>query len=248
MKFFMQKPYNQLTLSTYFFSFILLCTFAHPCNAIVTFFLKPYPYPADIDADNPQEAARSLRTPGNMALQKFKNFIENSHLNVGILSTYSGYLAVSDFNGQIVFPRTQEKPFFHLLITNRLTPVIMLANTIHHWEIEEDIPAALYTIERKEDEETKLLYWTVQAAPLPEDRRISLDTIIIIAKPKYVYVPEGATLTNTNPQFILPNIYIKRGITRLANALYTLNVRHFFGPVKFYRKKEEKRYIQQTVQ
>lgn len=226
---------------------MLLLTATHTTHGIITFFLKPYPYPANADADNTQEIIKSIRNTGSMALQKFKNFIENSHLNVGILATYSGYLAVSDFNGQITFPHKLEEPNLRLLVTNRLVPIIMFANTIHHWEIEPEVPAEMYSIERKENEETKLLYWEVAKIPLPEDRRIPLDTIIIIAKPKYVYVPLGATLTNTNPQLILPNIYIKKGITRLGNALYTLNIRHFFGPVRFSYKKEAASYQQQIA-
>lgn len=55
-----------------FFTFMLLLTVNHTAVGIITFFLKPYPYPANIDADTPQEIMRSMRNPGNMALQNLK--------------------------------------------------------------------------------------------------------------------------------------------------------------------------------
>ncbi len=211
-------------------------------NPIITMFMKPYMTIANQnDADNVSE---KLKKPGKIAKIKIKN-ISRSPLIKGILSTYGGYVAMSNYDGQTSFPKKHALPMLYLLITNKITPVLMAGNTIHHWEIVG--PAQMYKVERLHNNTEDLYYWNVEEVPIPEDKRIPLEAITIIAKPDRIYVPQGITLTDNNTNFILPTIYVKKGINTNANALYMLNVRQFFGHTHPTYKKGTNRYLSHTI-
>lgn len=229
MKYFVQRVMFRSTVFT-----LMICSPA--LHAVITFYIRPYP--SISMPTSPQTAQQTHYATESKTSVPLEYYLLSSPSNIGILATYGGYLAVSDLTGQIMFPRRHEKPSMHLLVTNKITPVIMIANTIHHWEIQLGIPAQMYLIERREDPQTNLLYWDVQQTTLPENNIIPLDTITILASPDHVYIPEGATLSSTNPQLILPDIYVKEGIERLNQALYAINIKRFFGLVRFAYQKD----------
>lgn len=200
---------------------------------VITFFLRPYP--AEESTEQAQDTANKLEYPKKLARHHIEGIVERNPI-AGIFSTYAGFIEASNVNGQILFPRKHTQPKVNLIITNKLTPIMMFSQTVHHWELEEIAPAAMYTIERKQDEETNQFYWDVQEAKVPKDYIIPLESIVIIAKPHYIYVPTGITLTDDSPNLVLPNIYVKRGINIIANSLYMLNLMHLFGhPVTQYK-------------
>jgi hypothetical protein len=123
----------------------------------------------------------------------------------------------------------------------------MTGNTIHHWELEEDAPAAMYLMEQKFDEDIGLHYWDVTQVPVPENNHVPLESLTIFADPKYVYVPLGLSLLRESPHLILPDIYIKRGINLTAEALFVLNLSHFFGSILPLYKKLPDRYLKQLT-
>lgn len=222
---------------------LLICQYSAGKHVIMMHF-KQYPsLPSQKEADS---INKKLTIPGKYEARRARNPFEQS-VSTGVLATYFGYMDVSDLNGNITFPREHEKPLLNLIITPRISPVMMFSKTVHHWELEAGQQVLAYVIERKEDPETKLLFWDVQEAYPPKNNRLPLNTIIILAEPKYVYVPTGITLTNTNPQLILPDIYIKKGISRVTGPLDTLNVKHFFGSVYYLQKTEDLYYVSQIA-
>jgi len=212
---------------------------AHTEPTINMFFRS---FPEIYPNEHAQELEAKLKKPGKIARHTIRS-LTNSNIVAGIYVTYGGYLDVSDVNGEIRFPRKHKEAKVILVITTKITPIMMVGNTIHHWEFEEGTPVSLYSVERKQDEETKLLYWDVKAIPAPENNRLPLESLVVFGKPKDVYIPEGITLTTEGPQLLLPDIYVKKGIKQYERALYLLNLKHFFGPVTVYSKKEPKRYL-----
>jgi hypothetical protein len=211
-------------------------------DAIISLFLRPYPIIPETSFC--QEVAHALKKPGKLAEYCVFGILDEKDV-AGIFATYGGYLDVSDSLGHLVFPYKHPKPVIQLLVTHRITPIMIIENTVDHWEIEKDTPAAMYSIERKQDENTKLFYWDTQPASLPDKSNILPETMIIIAQPHYVYVPIGVSLTQESPHLVLPEIYIKRGINSLSDALYMLNLAFLFEPIHFIYKKEPQRYITQ---
>ncbi len=216
---------------------------------IITFFMRPYPYLPETEKKITKEEAQiksaKLKKPGKIAKYTLRSILQ-SNIASGIFCTYSGQLEISDQDGQVTFARRQESPNVKLLITNRVTPILMGGQTIHHWEIEGGSPARLYYVNQREDEETNIEFWDVKKIKLPANNRISLDTIIIFAKPSHIFVPEGITQIEKDTQLILPDIYVKKNIDKLSNSFYVLNLKRFFSQTKEQYQIKEKEYSVQT--
>lgn len=75
--------------------------------------------------------------------------LHNRQLLSGIFGTYAGYLNVSDYYGNMVFPRLHTAPELNIIVTSKMTPIAMLGNTLDHWELEEGTPAVMYRYEQK---------------------------------------------------------------------------------------------------
>ena len=194
---------------------------------VITFFIEKYPY-----STTPKEHAsliKKLIKPGKIA-KNHLHYLTRDRGMGGIFCSYAGYITTSNKVGQIIFPLKQDTPKFSLIITNNITPMLMAGNTIHHWNIAHNAPLDLYTIHQKQDDETYLTYWNVkkQDSP-PQNNIIPASAIIIFAKPKNIFVPEGITLAIEGPNYILPPIYAKKGLNISNNALFVLSGRQFFN-------------------
>lgn len=207
-------------------------------DRILAFFFEPYP----VDTEHAQNLSNKLPKPGHVAKNILHGYTRYSPV-AGIFSTYAGYLASSDVYGYTAFPKKQVQPTVTIVVTERITPIFMLANTVHHWQLEPPFDAACYKMEQKTDETTQMLYWNSQEIPNPTDNVIPADALIIIADPKNIYVPIGITLAQDTPNLLLPNIYVKKGIKTSKDALYMLNLTYLFGPVKTLYKKDKTRLI-----
>jgi len=205
-------------------------------NRIVGFFFEPYPG----DAVQAEKLSNKLQKPGHVAKCMLQGYACYSQV-AGIISTYGGYLAHSDVYGYTSFPKKQANNKLTVVITPIITPVYMLANTIHHFQIEQPNPAASYLMEQKTDKETKLLFWEVTEIPNPKNNFIPIESLVIIANPKDIFIPTGITLAQNAANMLLPNIYVKKGAQTTKHALYMLNLTQLFGPVNKLNQKKKKR-------
>jgi len=233
------KKYNKIILT------ILLITNNLCGDQIITFFLKPFP------KENNTQAAEKIAEKRVKKLGKVKKLPKytlraatQSHFTSGVFCTYGGYLAISDLNGQIIFPRKHKAPKITLIITKHIVPIVMLENTVHHWEISAPNKTKIYTIERKLDVAAKTHFWDVKEAEVPKDKIIPTDAIVIVAKPKHIYLPTGITITTKNPQLLLPDVYVKRGIEKLTSTLYIFGLKNLLMLTDSVYKKGKVRYTQ----
>jgi hypothetical protein len=209
---------------------------------VITFFIRPYPEPIQFTYDQARTKITDHHT--NVARRLLKHTLKKEP-TVGIFGSYMGYLQPSNRDGQLTFPRSQQGTEVKLLITPLIRPVMMIGNTVHHWVTIDEYPAELYSIEREQDSETKLYYWNTQKIPLPENKRISLDTIIIFAKPTSIFVPTGITITENSPHLILPDIYARKEINSALDALRILKIRPFYSTVpRAYKKLTDTDYAE----
>ncbi len=209
----------------------------------INLFFKPYPEFTVSDEEN-LKTSKKFSRPDYTSKFIIKDFIDPNAVN-GIFATYKGFINTSNPDGQIIFPRKQEEPIVHLIVTTRLTPIMMNNTTIAHWELEENVPAAMYKFERIKDEVSDMFIWKVSKEELPEKGIIPtyhFDYIHIFAKPENIYVPLGATVTKDGENLLLPDIYVKPEINKMSNALYVLYMRHFFGPIRKEVMKEKTHY------
>lgn len=209
-------------------------------DPIIIFNFKPYPLlPNDTYCHT---ITKSLKELGKISQQCVFGILDK-HLPTGIFVTYGGYLNVSDAMGDISFPFKQTKPTINILITPRIEPVMMAGNTVHHWIFDQNTPATMFKFTMQKDVPTNITYWDAQPALLPKDNKIGLDTIIILAKPHHIYIPSGITPTKETANLVLPDIYVKKGLNNISQALYALNLKHLFGTVRYINKAEPKRDI-----
>lgn len=219
----------------------LFCAFLNlKADPVITLIMEPYPFVSE--SPEAEKAMNKLKKPGHISKLGVKHLGTNP-ITKGIFSTYAGYLGMSNHDGQTTFLRKHIKPVIYLLITNKITPMMMAGKTIHHWTIEEKTAAKMYKMEQLHDEAEELFYWLTEEVPLPENGIVPNESITILAKPQNVFVPEGITLAEDSPNLILPTIYIKKGIKTNTNALYILNLRQFFGPLHTAYKKGPARNI-----
>jgi len=213
------------------------------CDQIITFFFRPYPTPTINDKKDMLKKINKLSDPKKLSKYAIKSHF-NDYMASGIFSTYDGYLTISDLNGQTILPRRHTAPQVNILVTELIVPIFMTGHTIHHWEIEKGTPAKMYTMTRIQDKETRLYFWDTKKTKIPESQRIDIKTIVILAKPKYIYIPEGATITTKNPQLHLPDVYVKKDINTVETALYTFGIKNFFQSMDYLYKKRKKEYSQ----
>jgi hypothetical protein len=208
-------------------------------DEMITLFLTPYP---TVDENYAQELSESLKTPGTIDHHRLHGILDKNPA-AGIFALHGGWLNISDASGQLIFPRHLEKPFLYLVITTHITPIVITANTLSHWQFQPGIPTEMYSIEKKSDPKTKAFFWqTEKVEQLPANMHIPFKSIIIFAKPKYIYVPTGITLSNDRNNLVLPPVYVKKGIKILPNTLYVLNIKQFFGKVNTMHKTRDKDY------
>lgn len=225
--------------------FILAC-FYHCAqlrsDPVITFFFKPYP---TFDLEKvAQKTAQKVANGRTLAKTRVKQLAGDPRLVSGVFVTYAGFLAASDPNGQVILPRKHDKPYLLLLVTNKITPIVRSGNTLAHWELLPEVPAKLYRAQKKDDFTTKITYWDVQEIPLPANGIIPLEALTILAKPDSIYIPTGITISQESPHLILPDMYVKKGIDLTGNALYMLNLTHYFGPILFLYKKGKEEYLE----
>ena len=231
---------SRLPLFSFFFS---LLAFNCLQAAVITLFVRPYPFVNDPTAE---QLRLMLENPRKLGLHMIRN-ASNMLTTNGLLATYQGYLTSSDMNGQITFPRLQQNNNIKILVTERIIPIIMLGNTIHHWQIDPSVPAALYSYEKTINEKSKTASWKITKIPLPADNRIQLDTITLFAKPTNLYIPQGTMNADMNPNLILPAIYAKKMINTFLPALWVIKVRQFFKPITPDVKKISETYFSERM-
>jgi hypothetical protein len=203
--------------------------------ATINLFIRPYPEQKDPSLEKLQQ---HLETPGKLAAKTVKKLFLSQAPHTGIFATYWGYLALSDFNGLLSFPRKHAKATFNLLVTPNINPIFMIGNTIHHWEIDRSVSSELYTITLRQDPSTKRWLWETKKSSLPKNNIISLNTIVLFAKPNALFVPLGVTLTTNNPQLVLPDIYAKKTMNIAKRALDVLMLKQFFGSLNKIMKQD----------
>lgn len=204
----------------------------------IMFFVREYPSLKDtIDVE---KFLKKMQDP-EKAARKILKLQLRAYAKPGLFASYGGFITVSNNEGKIVFPRKHQRPFVYMIVTPDVTPVLMLGKTVHHWELHAHLPVEVYRFEFKQDSETQLYYWDVQPDERPADNSVPLDSIVVIGKPKNIYIPTGITIKKDSPHLFLPDIYARKGFNILTNSLNTLKAKHFFHQATpFYKKAGEK--------
>lgn len=209
----------------------LICTYAYSVQTpyVIFFYVREYPQPK-APCINDRPGLLQLE-PGKICAQIIEKKFEKPN-KVGVIASYNGFVSLSDNDGKILFPRTTQQDSFLLLVTRQINPQYDLQNTIKSFYVPETSGYQAYTVQKIFDEDTATYLWQVTPSDIPKSRVVPLHTIIIHAKPENVLVPTGVTITYNQPNLHLPNIFVKPGIDHLDNALFIMNIKQYFAPIR----------------
>ena len=188
---------------------------------------------------------KQLEKPGTHDLYVLQKNMNHQTIN-GIFATYAGYLGISNLDGMLTFPIKHSSPSILLVITKRIIPITITSNTVDHWELNPEFPAVLYQIKQDKNTKTGAKLWHTKEISRPADNILPPEALIIIANPDHVIINTGDTPFTPSPHLMLPQIGVKRSINQISNALYTMNLSHFFTPVPFANQKKPTRVIKQV--
>lgn len=208
--------------------FILTCFFAIqklPASPIISMFFRSYHQAYDIPISNER-----IQQPGKLAQHTAEGILDHQIIQ-GIFATYAGYIEVSNGQGQISFPRKHVEPSIHIIVTPVIIPMMMIGNTVHHWETVPGTPTAHYRYTRVQDRLTTLSSWEIASEEQTDDHVIPVEAIVILTNPSDIFIPTGSFPTNDTESLLLPDIFVKRGIKVTDHALYFLTVAQFFRPI-----------------
>lgn len=221
------------------------CVLIYTLTSCFVAVVYPQHYTINIPVyDYPQEELKNHPRPLN-TFQVHKQVMKSyfyQPMSLNVYGLYNGELNNINDSGFLSFTRTTQYPDFTLVVTQDIRAVLLQANTITHWILGNPTETALYLIKQHKDPETKTIYWKTQAVNIPADRVIPIHSITILAKPEDVYVPLGIMPTTKLPNVVLPAIYVKRSLDPIKQALFVLNIKQFFAPIKIISKVDPLRY------
>ena len=244
-----------------FVSFLVFLTFFdHRINAdnVIVMPLKhaPEEIRRDVEAEykskwDPEKFAQfDQATPAEMSQKFVKNGIKKflTPSLGGFMVIYGGYVAISDQDGLVTFPLRHSSNKIYLAVTPEIKLVKVKENTFSHAEyiINEKNEVKLYQFEKKEDEK-KQIYWDVKEIPLPTDRKIDPITMIILSKPRNIFVPQAHVMAEKTDQIVLPEVYVLGNADKEAVLLNALEIKRYFETIKIKQKKISDTAVQKII-
>ena len=229
-------------------------------DSVITLFIKQ-----DLQKNRPEVDERPVELVSTKLVQPSYVFGIASNLSLlptggidGISAVYLGFIATSNKNGQISFPRKHQSDQIYLLVTPKIIPTFMIAPAlIHHWEIDPSQPVEMYEINRKKDKKLNTYYFDVTNLKdaikdshtdrktaekykniLISKEAIPLNTIALLTNPANITIPTGITLNHYSTNFILPDLIAKNGIDTTENSLYTLSIKQYFEQINIESKND----------
>jgi hypothetical protein len=224
----------------------LLCTIfvsvasIQAAQTTFSFFVKPYPGSAPLTKSKVLDFLDSPTKVVSHAVinAKARKYLPALDLNI----FYQGMAATTDRNGLVSLPIKQEKTEFVWIATPEIVPVVSAKRQVNHMEWADDSDTGLFDVKRNHDKQTDLFFWNVKAKKLPDKQRIPHNGIVLCAKAKHLFVPEGITLTWGGSEWILPSIYVKKSFNSSVPTLNAMRVRRFFAHESQELKKVKKGY------
>lgn len=166
----------------------------------------------------------------------------------GVTAMYGGYIDTSNKDGLISFPLRHATPKLYIAVTPRVSMVRTQGNTYSHREYVNDPqnPVALYQLDLKKDEKNRH-YWSIQQITVPADKKVNPLTVVLLADPASILIPQGNYMTGENVQLVFNDVYLLNRTSVETSLLQCLDHSRFFEPIKFEFKKTGDNSTQEIV-
>jgi len=158
----------------------------------------------------------------------------------GFVAIYGGYIDYSNEDGSIQFPLLHKEKKIYLVITPEIKLTNVFGSTISHKNFIKDVPAEVYLLEKKKNDETQTVYWRVTKEKKPDHNRINPLSIVLLTRPKNLVVSTGDFITPKTQNFILPGVYVVGNSNNAKSVLNFLDIRHFFEQIDRVEKAHKK--------
>ena len=166
----------------------------------------------------------------------------------GFTAVYSGYSDVSDPDGLISFPLRHTRKKVYVALTPEIKLIKAKENTVSHSEYieNETNPIEVYLFEQKQNGD-KQPFWDVKKIDLPADKTINPITIVILTKPKNIFVMEGDHLSAENVQLVLPGLFVLDNKEKEKILLKQLDIKRYYEPIQMEEKKATDTVVQKMI-
>lgn len=210
----------------------------------ITFFMRPYEMLPEYLKEETTHA-QLVKDP-YWVTKKFLNSKFNYATDPrGIYVMYAGFVDTVDVNRQVRFPRLTQENEITMIVTRKLTPVIIRGNTVEYFLRDKNYDIAYYSFKRIQDPAKKIEYWNVEKMDVPENKKLSPAALIIFAEPSHIVVPLGQIVATPGPNLVLPPIYANKGLEKDYNAMSFIKINNLFDPIEEVTKIAPQRYAQQ---
>ncbi len=120
----------------------------------------------------------------------------------------------------------------YIFIKIKIKLMKVKGNTISHIEFDtKEHQAAIYTCEKKQDK-NKQYFWSIEESKMPENKRISPISIVLLTSPSNIYMAKGDFMTDDGKHLILPpNIFVVGNNSNNEILLRSLNIKEYFEPI-----------------
>ena len=213
-----------------------------------------------LDLKTPNKMSKTL-LKASLSKASFNKASLNDYIKLdGFLALYHGYSTFSDRSGMITFP-IRHKPDTKVILT--ITPKIELSkidgNTFARLKSQN---AEVYIYEKKTDE-NKRIYWNVSKETSPQETRsietsnesgfneagfIDATSIVILSKPKNVFIQQGDFISRKDKNIVLPqNIYVLANNSNTKELLNFMTISRFFEPIRYKEKLIKEKLREQKI-
>ncbi|MFC1854461.1 hypothetical protein ACFLY6_01170 [Candidatus Dependentiae bacterium] len=164
----------------------------------------------------------------------------------GLLTFYGGYYDYSNKDGSINYPLRHEAKKIYVVVTPRIEVAKLHKETVSHIKadgekmpnlkntkisIPKDKKSKIYLLEKVKNDED-LWTWKVSEKQLPENRRLSRISLIIISETENIFVPTGSFLSQESEHLILPQIHVLGRKKTDSHILENIDSTKYFEPIK----------------
>jgi hypothetical protein len=209
---------------TFFLFGLLSAAFVNA--ATITLFIEPY---KEIKTVVEDATKKFFNKPGSKFPKRQLKRMVPILKHTSFFASYAGYCTYSNEMGEITFPRKHPQDSVTLIITPKITPVILIGKTVNRFIIPESAPTALFEFTRKKDGDTA--YWEIAQKALPSSRIISPFALTLFGTPDQFEVSLESTVTLPGPDLVLPSIKATKHATDTP-ALLFLKVSKYCAPVR----------------
>jgi hypothetical protein len=201
------------------------------------------------------------QAPEEFARRQLKGIIrsEAEPSLAGIPVLYGGYVNYTDKDGVAEFPLRHDAHKIYMVLTPQLKFKQLRKGTVSHMrlgpptqadplDIFKSMPTKMLKLERQQDEK-KIWFWKVSEEAVPETKRISKLSAIVLVNPHNLYVPMGEIIAHHSAHMILPPAYMLGKRYNDQVLLANLRLLRFFEQIKMKKesKKTDKGKIEQKL-